>query len=520
MWFLLRRTSPATALAALCAILTLVAPGRAQAQTASVSSSATPTSLQRPAGLYGFAPSVTPTPTRGPTVVLPSLTPVRTPTAAAPTATFRAPATATATPAPSATARPAASPTASPSPTEPPPFVITGQPLAGQTIVLDPGHGGRDPGALYNGVREADFNLATALTTRPLLLDAGARVILTRETDTLVGPADGTITQDLEARAQIANRANADLFISIHANVHTDPEVAGAITFYGQESGYAGGQQRSPRQVELSRQLAGAIEHGVALRTGENERGIRIANFWVLGATKMPSVLLEAGFLTNPQEAQRLASPSYQRRIAEGITLGVIDFVRRRVVLPTDRAKPMGGPDARYYDQTGHNLAFGFRNYFDTHGGLDAFGYPRTEEMVENGFTVQYFQRARFEYHPELAGTPYEVELGLLGDAITADRRPFPLGTPFESSAEHRWYPETGHGLHFAFLRYFDTHGGLDAFGYPISEELYGENGWPYAVQYFQRARFEYHPEYAGTPYEVELGLVGDELLAQRGWLG
>jgi len=195
----------------------------------------------------------------------------------------------------------------------------------------------------------------------------------------------------------------------------------------------------------------------------------------------------------------------------------VIDYVVSGQVLPTARVPAIvGNPEVRYYEQTGHNLAFGFRNFFDTHGGLDLFGYPRTEEIKEGGFTVQYLQRARFEYHPEHAGTPYEVELGLLGDAVTTPRRPFPIGGAFVSNEEHRWYPETGHGLHFGFLRYFDTRGGLDVFGYPISEELQ-ENG--FTVQYFQRARFEYHPENVGTPYEVQLGLLGDQLLQQRRWL-
>ncbi len=181
-------------------------------------------------------------------------------------------------------------------------------------------------------------------------------------------------------------------------------------------------------------------------------------------------------------------------------------------------AKP-DGPTNQYFAATGHNVGGAFLAFYQQHGGLDLFGYPRTEELLEDGMTVQYFQRARFEYHVDKAGTPYEVELALLGDTLTAPRRPFPTVGPFESSADHVYFPETGHSLSFAFLSYWREHGGLDAFGYPISEELYGENGWPYAVQYFQRARFEYHPEHAGTPYEVQLGLLGDQLLSQRLWL-
>ena len=85
------------------------------------------------------------------------------------------------------------------------------------------------------------------------------------------------------------------------------------------------------------------------------------------------------------------------------------------------------------------------------------------------------------------------------------------------------YVPETGHGLAHGFLAYWRARGGLDAFGHPVSEERDEPNGdgsgRAYTVQHFQRARFEYHPEHAGTPYEVQLGLLGDEALKQKGWL-
>src|SRR5579862_7899191 len=155
-----------------------------------------------------------------------------------------------------------------------------------------------------------------------------------------------------------------------------------------------------------------------------------------------------------------------------------------------------------FYPQTGHSVSFGFRHFFDTRGGLDIFGYPTTEEINENGWTVQYFQRARFEYHPEFAGTTYEVELGLLGD-LTASQT-FDKAT---AQAGARFYPQTSHNLSGPFLTYFDTRGGLDIFGYPTSEPFTRAG---FLVQYFQRARFELH----GTT--VLLGLLGDEYQAQR----
>ncbi len=189
---------------------------------------------------------------------------------------------------------------------------------------------------------------------------------------------------------------------------------------------------------------------------------------------------------------------------------------------PTQRSSPAKDPAIKFFDVTGHNVAPPFLEFFKAHGDLTVFGYPRTEAIQEDGMTVQYFQRARFELHPD-APKGFQVQLTLLGDALTAARRPFPQAQPFTSSRDHVFFPQTGHGLHFGFLKFFNTYGGLDAFGYPISEELQEANndgsGRVYTVQYFQRARFEYHPEHAGTQYEVELGLLGDQQIQLKGWV-
>ncbi|HET6315166.1 MAG TPA: hypothetical protein VFG86_01825, partial [Chloroflexota bacterium] len=187
-----------------------------------------------------------------------------------------------------------------------------------------------------------------------------------------------------------------------------------------------------------------------------------------------------------------------------------------RLEMTNPAAALPSGPTSQFFTETGHNLGGAFLNFYRAQGGLDTFGYPRTEELLEDGRTVQYFQRARFEFQVDKVGTPYEVQLALLGDALTAPRGPFPTATTFSSTVDHVFFPETSHGLHFGFLNYWRSRGGLDVFGYPISEEL-REGG--FTVQYFQRARFEYHPEHAGTPYEVQLGLLGDQLLQKRYWL-
>jgi peptidoglycan hydrolase-like amidase len=155
-----------------------------------------------------------------------------------------------------------------------------------------------------------------------------------------------------------------------------------------------------------------------------------------------------------------------------------------------------------FFPQTSHSVSLGFKQFFDTRGSLEVFGYPTTEEIRENGWTVQYFQRARFEYHPELAGTPYAVELGLLGD-LTAGQT-FDKANPQPGA---RFYRETSHNLSGAFQKFFDTRGGLDIFGYPTSEPF--DRGG-FTVQYFQRARLELHGS------DVMLGLVGDEYVANQ----
>jgi hypothetical protein len=182
-------------------------------------------------------------------------------------------------------------------------------------------------------------------------------------------------------------------------------------------------------------------------------------------------------------------------------------------------AGPLPGLDAVYFPQTRHNLSGDFLGYWQANGGLPIFGYPISEPFVERGYTVQYFERNRFELHPENS-PPYNVLLGRLGADVT-ERRVFEQVEPFQSGSDHLYFPETGHSLNYAFLGYWQRHGGLPVFGYPISEEIRERSltdGQEYTVQYFERARFEYHPEYRGTDAEVLLGLLGADVVRARGW--
>lgn len=147
-----------------------------------------------------------------------------------------------------------------------------------------------------------------------------------------------------------------------------------------------------------------------------------------------------------------------------------------------------------YYPETGHYLGGGFRDYWNANGSLQIFGYPITEEYRNaQGKTIQWFERARFE----LASNG-SIELGLLGREATVNRV-FPQIPPQANDANHRYFPETSHMIMWGFKTIWETKGGLGVFGYPISEEmdeiLASDNKW-HIVQYFERARFEFWPDY------------------------
>lgn len=173
----------------------------------------------------------------------------------------------------------------------------------------------------------------------------------------------------------------------------------------------------------------------------------------------------------------------------------------------------LAAPSARYFPETGHWVSGKFLAFFDQYGGLDVFGYPRTEPMVSDGRMVQYFQRARFESWPENK-PPYDVLLMLIGDAVMGPGDPpIPAGQiPLPTDSSRTYFPETGHTISGAFRDFFNRHGGLMIFGYPTSEPYTGPSG--FLIQRFQRARMESHPELPPA-YQVSLGLLGDEYIFQ-----
>jgi hypothetical protein len=187
-----------------------------------------------------------------------------------------------------------------------------------------------------------------------------------------------------------------------------------------------------------------------------------------------------------------------------------------------------------FFSQTNHHLSgrAGFLNYWRENGGVLVFGYPISEEIVEDGRVVQYFERARFEYHPENIGADGQIQLSLLGRQLTSGRA-FPDATPDIGT---QYFPETKHTLSGKFLKFWLKRGGLAIFGYPISEpfdEISPDGGQTRTTQYFERARFEYHPEALDGFYhereqangillaglhEIELGDLGRQAAKQKGY--
>ncbi len=178
-----------------------------------------------------------------------------------------------------------------------------------------------------------------------------------------------------------------------------------------------------------------------------------------------------------------------------------------------------GSTDPYWFPQTKHYLSGRFRQYWEANGGLFVFGFPLTKAYNEvstdgNTYLTQYFERARFEYHPEKT-QPYDVLLTLVGNEVTANRKaeaPFqPIANPNNGTP---YFADTGHTLSGAFLDFWTQYGGLQNFGFPLSEpftETNSVDGKQYTVQYFERGRWELHPEIADPKYAVLLGLMGLE---------
>lgn len=194
-------------------------------------------------------------------------------------------------------------------------------------IVLDPGHGGRDPGAIGDRVEEKDIVLALAVRTRRRLLQYGYDVVLTRSGDEFLA---------LSERSERANQVRADVFVSFHINAVDNAGVRGIETFAltppGTPSTYGSRRTTDPAKgddyIRHSMCLGYEIQRQLIENTRAEDRGVRRANFAVLRETAAPAVLIEAGFLTNRTEERRLMSAEYQERIAAAVVEGIRRYAK------------------------------------------------------------------------------------------------------------------------------------------------------------------------------------------------
>lgn len=195
---------------------------------------------------------------------------------------------------------------------------VDSAPLKGMTVVVDPGHGGYDPGAVCGGVSEKDINLAIAVKLKKMLEKSGARVIMTRAGDYDLAGA-GTYKREryeLSKRLAVAREHRADILLSIHSNSFGDPVLGGPEVIYNPDS--QGGKV-----------LAQCIQQELLSLPGIIKRAVKPDRCLVLSDNEIPSVLVEVGFISNPGERKKLIDSRYQTALSEKITRGVEVFCRR-----------------------------------------------------------------------------------------------------------------------------------------------------------------------------------------------
>ncbi len=209
------------------------------------------------------------------------------------------------------------------------PFIST---ISGKKIVIDAGHGGIDPGTRSKtGLLEKEINLDIALRLKRRLSMVGVYCVMIRETDRDFSDSDEDFftkkRRDLSYRTRAANQSGADLYLSIHANSFPQSIYKGAQTFY---------EKSDPR----SKFLAETVQYHLVKGLGPNRRRAKAGDYRVLNDTDMPGVMIEVGFLSNPEEAELLKDGGYRERIAKAVFYGLIDyFGNRKRCLPKVEAE-------------------------------------------------------------------------------------------------------------------------------------------------------------------------------------
>ncbi len=197
------------------------------------------------------------------------------------------------------------------------PAASMGLPLSGITVVIDPGHGGYDPGVVRENVEEKDIVLGISFVLRDYLQAGGAKVVLTRESDRdlLVLPTAGPKKkQDMKHRLFIINSASPDLLVSIHTNAISGSRWRGAQVFYSND-------------CEKGKLLAEAIQAELVSVLKNTDRQAKPGNYLILNEANVPAVLVESGFLSNPAERMLLTDERYQSQLAWAVYLGILRFL-------------------------------------------------------------------------------------------------------------------------------------------------------------------------------------------------
>jgi N-acetylmuramoyl-L-alanine amidase len=203
------------------------------------------------------------------------------------------------------------------------------------TVILDPGHGGKDDGASGNGLTEKNLSLDVALRVEKILKPFNFPTVLTRRDDTFIS---------LEERSAIANRIDNAIFVSIHFNHAHDHISTGVETFYAKDKippdtswkwvGFF--NKPEPTVPDNGETLAGFIQTALVMRLDAVNRGIKGRELYVTRHTRCPAVLVEGGFINNPLEAQLISNGEYRERIARAVAEGIMSYqkTRPRPVVP------------------------------------------------------------------------------------------------------------------------------------------------------------------------------------------
>ena len=189
---------------------------------------------------------------------------------------------------------------------------------AGKVIVIDSGHGGDDPGKIgINQAKEKDVNLKIAKKVKKRLKKEGWKVVMTREEDVMLGDAEkgNRKIHDMKARVELINKTMPAMAVSIHQNSYQEAEIHGAQVFY-----YSHSQDGKRMAETMQRALLMADEENTRQAKGND-------TYYLLKRTEVQTIIVECGFLSNPQEAEKLTEDGYQKKLAQAITSGIIACV-------------------------------------------------------------------------------------------------------------------------------------------------------------------------------------------------